>query len=195
MRRTLILVAAPPACGKNYVSEMICRALGQTAYLDKDDLGVLLRRSFALCDEQINMDGAFYQQHLRDAEYATLMELALTALRFSPTVLVNAPFLKEVRDATYMRELKRRAAAWDAQLLLVWVTASAQTCYERMKARNSDRDGLKLAGWEAYVAGTDYSAPYALAASGAVDRVFVFDNENDQTAAACLQELLELIGG
>ena len=52
------------------------------------------------------MDGAFYLQNLRSAEYATLFDLAFSALRFSDLVLVNAPFLKEVRDVEYMRGLK-----------------------------------------------------------------------------------------
>ena len=51
--KKLILVAAPPACGKNYVSELICKALGNISYFDKDDLSILLRRSFELCEENI----------------------------------------------------------------------------------------------------------------------------------------------
>ena len=62
--KKMILVAAPPACGKNYVSDLICKAIGQIAYFDKDDLGVLLRRSFTLCGESIDMDGKFYLQNL-----------------------------------------------------------------------------------------------------------------------------------
>ena len=65
--KKIILVAAPPACGKNYASELICKALGNISYFDKDDLGTLLRRSFALCREELNMDGDFYLQNLRYA--------------------------------------------------------------------------------------------------------------------------------
>ena len=193
--KKLILVAAPPACGKNYVSELICNTLGNITYLDKDDLSILLRRSFELCGENINMDGAFYLQNLRSAEYATLFDLAFSALRFSDLVLVNAPFLKEIRDVDYMRGLKERVGQLGAELILVWVVASSSACYERMKSRNSDRDIMKLAQWEEYVRKTDYSVPQTLETSAAVDKLFVFDNENNETATDSLEKLLEILGG
>ncbi len=195
MKKKLILVAAPPACGKNYVSELIGKALGNVAYLDKDELGGLVRRSFALCGEDLNMDGTFYLENLRQEEYATLLRLAFSALRFSDVVLVNAPFLREVRDTEYMRELKRTAALQGAELILVWVTAPSAVCYERMKQRGSDRDTGKLAAWEEYVASIDYSAPEALLEEGAVGRLFVFDNGSDESAAAALQDFLKTVGG
>ena len=92
MPKTLLLVAAPPACGKNHVSEMICRAKEGVTYLDKDDLSPLLRRAFAVADRAVDMDGAFYLEHLRPYEYETLLQIAFSALRFSDTVLINAPF-------------------------------------------------------------------------------------------------------
>lgn len=193
--KKLILVAAPPARGKNYVSDLIGKALGNISYLDKDDLSVLLRRSFALCKEEINMDGRFYLQNLRDAEYTTLFDLAFSTLRFSNFVLVNAPLLKEVRDVEYMSQLRQKAAQLGAELILVWVTASNSVCYERMKARNSDRDVLKLAQWDEYVRKTDCSIPSSLETSGAVDKLFVFDNENNETAAKSLEAFLNILGG
>lgn len=193
--KKLILVAAPPACGKNYVSELICKALGNVSYFDKDDLSILLRRSFELCEENINMDGQFYLENLRSAEYATLFNLAFSALRFSNSVLVNAPLLKEIRDTKYMSELRQRAAQLGAELILVWVVASSSVCYERMKARNSDRDAMKLAQWEEYLRKTDYSLPSSLKTSGAVSELFIFDNENNETATKSLKKLLDILGG
>ena len=42
MKKKLIFVAAPPACGKTYVSQRIAEAVPQMVYLDKDDLCDLL---------------------------------------------------------------------------------------------------------------------------------------------------------
>jgi hypothetical protein len=64
-----------------------------------------------------------------------------------------------------------------------------------MKSRNSDRDIMKLAQWEEYVRKTDYSVPQTLESSAAVDKLFVFDNENNETATASLEKLLEILGG
>ena len=191
--KKMILVAAPPACGKNYVSELICGAIRGMAYFDKDDLRILLRRSFALCGEAVDMDGRFYLENLRDAEYATLFELAFSALRFSDTVLVNAPLLKEVRDIEWMHGIKQKAAELGAKLVLVWVAASSDACYERMKSRGADRDTMKLAEWEEYIKKVDYSIPEELGRQGAVDKLFVFDNENDEAAKASLKELLSIL--
>ena len=191
--KKLILVAAPPACGKNYVSELICEALCNISYFDKDDLGILLRRSFELSGEKIDMDGKFYLQNLRFYEYETLFKCAFSALRFSDYVLVNAPLLREVRDAEYMRRLKDEAHEVSAELILVWVVALCGACYERMKSRNSDRDIMKLAQWEDYVRKIDYSTPEILATIGAVDKLFVFDNENSDTAAESLRRLLDIL--
>lgn len=191
--KKIILVAAPPACGKNYVSELICGAVASISYFDKDDLGILLRRSFELCGEKIDMDGDFYLQNLRSAEYATLFDLAFSALRFSNSVLINAPLLKEIRDVEYMCGLKKQAESLGAQLILVWVVAPIGVCHARMKARNSPRDVLKLARWEEYVRNTDYSAPRMLETSGAVDKLFVFDNENNETAIESLKKFLDIL--
>ena len=191
--KKMILVAAPPACGKNYVSELICNAVGNISYFDKDDLNPLLRKSFALCKENVDMDGEFYLENLRSAEYNTLFNLSFSALRFSKSVLVNAPLLKEIRSTEYMKDLKEKAHELDAELILVWIIASSDACYERMKARNSDRDVQKLANWDEYRRKTDYTSPDALEACGAVDKLFIFDNKNNETASKSLEKLLDIL--
>lgn len=194
MDKKLIMIAAPPACGKNYVSEMICNAVGQITFLDKDDLAPLLYRAFDVCGEKLDLDGAFYGENLRDYEYETLLKLAFSTLRFSDLVLVNAPFSREVRDEGYMRQLKARAEALGAKLILIWVHTPTEVCYRRMKARNSIRDTDKLQHWEEYVRKINYNPPEALVAAGAVDGLVVFENENDQTAKESLRQVLEILG-
>lgn len=195
MKKKLILVAAPPACGKTYVSKQIAKALEQVVYLDKDDLRDLLRASFAVGREPLNMDGDFYIQNLRGPEYSTIIHLAFSTLRFSPYVILNAPFGKEVRDVAYMKALKEKANQMDAQLFLIWVTAPLSVCHERMKKRNSDRDLLKLENWEDYVSKINYQPPYALANAEAVDSLYVFDTKDDATFQHALNEVMKMITG
>lgn len=194
MKKKLILVAAPPACGKNFVSELICGEIKNITYLDKDDLVDLLYCSFNLREEKIDMDGEFYVKNLRSAEYDTLLRLAFSALRFETLVLVNAPFIKEVRDVEYMRALKERTKALGAELVVIWVTAPIEVCYERMKKRNSNRDLLKLLEWHEYVKKVDYSAPYILQQSSAVDKLYVFDNTNSTMVEKSLKYILKKLG-
>ena len=190
-KKKLILISAPPACGKNYVSELICSALKNISYVDKDDLADLLRCSFTLCGEKLDMDGEFYLKNLRSVEYDTLLKISFSALRFNKHVLVNAPFVREVRDLKYMADLKDRAHKCGAELVVIWVCAPVEVCYERMKKRNSDRDTLKLLAWDEYVKKIDYSAPYSLEEKRAVDKLFVFDNTNAVSAQKSLNYLIE----
>ena len=194
MKKKLILVAAPPACGKTYVSELLAREIGNAVYLDKDDLAPLLYRAFALCGEEMNMDSDFYRENLRSYEYETIVGIALSSLRFSDTVILNAPFGKEVRDADYMRALKAKAEALGAQLILIWVHVSTDVCYERIKARGLERDRHKLLDWDAYVKAINYRAPTELCDKNALHSFFVFDNTNEETAKKALADVLQLLG-
>ena len=193
MKKKLILVAAPPACGKTYVSQRLAEALPHLVYLDKDDLGELIRAAFAVAHEDFNMDGGFYAENLRRAEYDTLLHIALSTLRFEEYVLVNAPFGKEIRDGAFMKTLKDKVNESGADLLVIWVTAPLALCYERMKQRNSDRDTGKLQNWESYAAKINYTPPYELETMGAVDGFLVFDNRDSQTLQKSLEEALHLI--
>jgi predicted kinase len=192
--KSLILLSAPPASGKNFVAELVCRSLESVCYLDKDDLAPLLRRSFDLTGERLDMDGEFYLNNLRPFEYETLINMALSALRFSDKVLVNAPFLREVRDNEYMQSLKARVGEIGAELTVVWVSASPEVCYERMKKRGSDRDAKKLLSFEEYLKKTDYTPPTALLEKGSVHKLFVFANENREEALESLDKLLKILG-
>lgn len=195
MIKKLILVAAPPAHGKDFVAKRIGELVYGTAYLDKDTLAPLLHRAFALAGESVDMDGAFYHEKLKDAEYETLMDLALSALEMTDSVVVNAPFLQQVRDEAYMKGLKARANALGAELLLVWVSVSDGVCYERMRARNAERDRQKLLNFAEYRRTVDASAPLLLQETEAVDQLIVFDNENEKSFDISLKAVLEAVIG
>ena len=193
MKKKLILVASPPACGKTYVSERIAKEAKHIVYLDKDDLADLLRRSFELCGEELNMDGEFYSKNLRNYEYSTIINIAFSTLRFEDLVLLNAPLSREVRDAEYMRSIKDRAEALGAELVLIWITAPLSVCRERMASRNSDRDTLKLQNWDAYAKKIDYSAPIMLEKENSVHRFIIFDNENDKSFERSLAQVVKIL--
>lgn len=193
MKKKLILVAAPPACGKTYVSELLAKALGHATYLDKDALAPLLRRAFSLCGQATDMDGDFYRENLRSYEYETILDIAFSALRFEEFVILNAPFSTEVRNIDFMRSLKEKAHALDAALMLIWVSAPIDVCFERIKARNSDRDWLKIANWDEYVKKINYNAPTELESQNAVDKFSIFDTSTDQTTKHAFDEVLRMI--
>lgn len=195
MKKKLILVASPPACGKTYVSELIAKSVEHIVYLDKDDLADLVRASFTLSGKKMDMDGAFYIENIRPSEYLAILNVAFSALRFEDVVILNAPFGKEVRDNEYMRELKCRVNRAGAELFLIWVTASPEICLERMKKRNSDRDILKLKNWEEYIKKIDFTPPSKLKENDAVDKFIIFNTNEESLLKQSLDETLKLIKG
>ncbi len=192
-KKKLILVAAPPACGKSYVSERIAQACEHIVYLDKDDLCDLVGCTFDLCGQERNMDSKFYSENIRSSEYSTIIRIALSALRYEDTVLVNAPFGKEVRDSGYMADMKNTVNKMGAELALVWVIAPSETCYERMKKRNAIRDLWKLENWKEYVKNINYSTPIQLLESQAVDKLIEFNNGNAMDFSSSLKEVIRYI--
>ena len=193
--KKLVLVASPPACGKTYVSKILAEHLDHVVYLDKDDLCDLLRAAFAASGKNVDMDGSFYAENLRSAEYSTILNIAFSALRFEDYVILNAPFVKEVRHPQTIKDLKKRANNLDAKLVLVWVSAPVDVCYERMKNRNSDRDLLKLKNWDEYVKKTNFAPPDELKSSGAVDEFIIFDTKDECTFESSLTKTLKTIVG
>ena len=195
MKKKLILVASPPACGKTYISNHIAEQVGHIVYLDKDDLSDIVRAAFKVADQELNMDGDFYKNNLRSAEYSAILHIAFSTLRFEDKVLLNAPLGNEIRNTEYMKSLKEKANKMGAELVLIWVSAPTEVCYERMKKRNCDRDVLKLQNWEDYVKKINYNPPYELKEANAVDKFILFDTSDDLAVKTNLKTTVDIILG
>jgi hypothetical protein len=192
--KKIILVAAPPACGKNYVCDKIASSLSSPVYIDKDDLSVFVDKIFSLTGEKPNRDGEFFVKEVRPLEYEAIKTLALSAINYSDTVIINAPFLKEVREGDYIREFKKAANERGARLVLVWVyVKSKETLYSRMKKRAAARDEWKLQNFDEYVKTIDFSAPSGLLDNGDVDGLYVFENGDGDAFRGSLENLLKFL--
>ena len=190
--RYLFIVAGPPACGKSTVARALAEYFGDAVYLDKDDLTELCRCAFDCGGVPFDRDAAFYAQHVRDAEYATLNHLACVNAGYQSRVIVNAPYIAQVRTPGYMRELKQRANAAGAKLALIWVSVAPEVCKQRMLRRNAPRDSGKYDRWDAYISGIDFSAP-TLVTGVDVDALLSFDNTQERTAAQLMSALEEML--
>ena len=193
--KKLILVASPPASGKTYVSERLAKALSHVVYLDKDDLHDIMQAAFRVSGNEADMDSQFYIDNLRPHEYSTLLNIAFSALRYEDSVLLNAPFGKEVRDINSMLELKNRANDLGAELILIWVYTPVDICYERMKKRNAPRDIHKLEDWESYVKKINYTPPFDLETHGGVDHLILFETKDDAAFEKSFIKTLNIISG
>ncbi|MDY3846542.1 MAG: AAA family ATPase [Eubacteriales bacterium] len=176
--KQLILVTSPPACGKTFISKMLAKNLKNIVYLDKDTLIGLSNVIFDVAGEERNRSSDFFEKHIRNVEYDVIVNLALEALVYADTVLINAPFTREVRNNEYMLGLKEKLRSLGAILTVVWVQTDLEVCRQRMIERNSVRDTWKIAHWDEYVATRDYSIPTNI--GKVADRFIIFKNSSDE---------------
>lgn len=181
-----MLVGSPPACGKSYVSMELAKKLDNPVYLDKDTIIPLSKMVFKAGNAPYNRDSDFFKEYVRDAEYVAIMDVAFESLTFNNHVIVNAPFAKEYRNKDYINNLKEKLKTYDAELIPIWVHCDTEVCHQRMIKRNSDRDTWKLANWEEYVAGQNYSTPD-------LEGIFVIDNSSTESFQNDLEKLLKVL--
>lgn len=170
--KRMILVTSPPASGKTFVSQQLAKKLPHIVYLDKDALIPLSNRVFHVAGEENNRSSDFFEEHIRNFEYEAILDIGFEALEYEDLVLINAPFTREVRDNEYIKNLRTKLASRGAELVVIWVVTDIEVSRKRMIARNSPRDTWKLANWDEYVAGRDYSTPDIPALSGCLVKFF-----------------------
>ena len=192
MKKRMILVTSPPASGKTFVSKQIAKKLPNVVYLDKDALIPLSSRIFYVAGQENNRSSAFFEEHIRNFEYETILNLGFEAIEYANLVLINAPFTREVRDNEYIKNLKAKLAEHNAELIVIWVVTDIEISRKRMIARNSPRDTWKLANWDEYVASRDYSTPNLPALSDCLVKFFNSNNtEYNESMERITKFLLE----
>lgn len=179
--KKLILVVSPPACGKTFISKKIAETAKHMVYLDKDTLIPLSKIIFEVAHEEYNRSSDFFEEWIRNPEYDVILDLAYDALRYENYVLVNAPFTREIHDADYLKMLRKKLHdEFQAELVIVWVKTSPETCHQRMIDRASDRDTWKLEHWDEYISKIDFTIPDNLYNKELVDELFVFNNSSEE---------------
>ncbi len=194
MEKKLILVTSPPACGKTFISKELSKRIKNIVYLDKDTLIPLSKQIFAVANQPYNRSSDFFEEHIRNYEYECIVDLAMEALDYNDTVLINAPFTREIRDTEYMNALKKQLAEKGAVLKVIWVETSPEIVHQRMIKRNSDRDTWKLAHWDEYIAGCNFAIPENLHDPKNKGDLIIFKNNNDEEFEQSMKNCLELLG-
>src|SRR5574344_425065 len=194
MEKQLILVSAPPASGKTYVSMKLAENLKHVVYLDKDTLVPLSNVAFNVANEPNDREGPFFEKYLRDVEYQVILNMALDALKYDDIVLINAPFTKEIHDPAYIKALRKELAeSYGAHLAIVWVICSIDIVHQRMIERNSPRDTFKLADWDAYVKSQHFEVPTWLKDDDDPYSLILFNNNNDAEFQESMTRVTKLL--
>lgn len=190
--KRMIFVTSPPACGKTKLSKKIATALKHVVYLDKDSLIPLSKQIFAVAGEPYNRSSDFFEREIRDYEYIVTVDMALEALKYEDTVLVNAPFTREIRDMDYINELKAKLAEVNAKLSVVWIVTDPEVCHQRMIDRASDRDTWKLEHWDEYISSVNFDIPENLRDPKDDESLILYHNSTDEMADESFAKLMKI---
>lgn len=193
MKKKLIIVTSPPACGKTYISKQLAMHLNQIVYLDKDTLITLSKQIFAVANQPYNRSSDFFEEHIRDYEYDCVLDLAFEALDYNDTVLINAPFSREIRIPEYITSLRNKLSEKDAELVTIWVETSPEIVHERMIKRNSDRDTWKLEHWDEYISKCDFNIPDLIKDPASENSLIIFKNNNDKEFEESMKYCVEVL--
>jgi len=184
MKKNLFLVGSPPASGKTYVAKRVATQLENAVYLDKDTLIPLSKVAYQVANEPYSRDSKFFNQYIRDVEYAAILDIAFEALEFNNNVILNAPFTKEFRDSDYIEKLREKLISYQADLVLIWVHCDIELIHQRMEERNSERDKWKLQNWKAYIKTKDNSIPH-------LKEIIVVENTDEATVEQAILTILK----
>lgn len=186
-RKKMILVTSPPACGKTYLSKKLAKKLKNCVYLDKDTLIVLSKKIFEVANQPYNRSSQFFEDNIRNEEYCAIIDLGLEALDYNNTVLINAPFTREIRNKEYMDNLKELCEKKKADLFLIWIQTDKEVCHKRMIKRNSNRDTWKLEHWDEYIKNVNFEIP------NTVEKLFIYKNSTNKEANTSMYYLLKIL--
>ena len=191
--KRMILVSSPPACGKTYISKQLATNLKHVVYLDKDTLIPLSKQIFRVAKKPYDRSSDFFEEQIRDYEYEVILDLGFEALCYDDTVLINAPFTREIRSPEYMKGLREKLKTQGARLTVIWVVTTPEICRERLIRRNSDRDVYKIRHWDEYIKSVDFSIPAYLHDPDVKDDLLLFYNSSEAEYVKSMHDVLDVL--
>ena len=186
----VIFVVGPAGSGKSTSSRVIAREL-RTAYVDKDTVATSFTEallSLAGTDPHERDNNAYYQDHVMDLEYDTILKIAADNLALGMSVVLDAPFGRYLRRDNFVRDAAQRLG-WPADVrpVVVHVKVDGEVIRQRVEARGLERDAWKLANWDEF-----WSAAGNVTCTWAGVEHVTLDNSGDSPDVAVLARQLGL---
>ncbi len=153
----LILFAGHSGTGKTTLAK---QALPQLAagsgrdffLLDKDTAygGFSSHIMGLLNGDPADRDSPTYLQHLRDQEYAGLLDITRENLALGLQIMLVGPFTREIMAGKFFRPQELGLPA-NTICRIAWIDLPSDEARRRIEQRADPRDAWKLAHWDSYL--------------------------------------------
>ncbi|HEV7761064.1 MAG TPA: AAA family ATPase [Acidimicrobiales bacterium] len=152
----MVIVAGLAGSGKTETGKLLASVTGW-ALLDKDSLTRSLteRLLLRLNGDPHDRHTPLYVDVVRPLEYDCLLKTAWENVVCGVSVILSAPFIREVNDDGWLRGVRQRCRRSGSRLHVVWVASDPPSMRIRLTSRGADRDVWKLANWDAYLQTVD----------------------------------------
>jgi predicted kinase len=153
---TVVVVGGYAGSGKTEFGRILARSTGWPM-LDKDSTTrpVVEAALARLGESPHDREGETYLSVIRPAEYEALRECTMENVQCGNSVIMTAPFLRELRDPAWCQRTAAELDALGAVVHAAWVRCDPESMRTYLTRRGAARDASKLANWEDYLAGLD----------------------------------------
>lgn len=153
---TVVLIGGYAGSGKTELGRIMARLTGWPI-LDKDSTTrpVVEAALQQLGHSPHDRESELYLSVIRPAEYEALRTVTAENLSCGNSVIMTAPFVKELSDPTWARRIEADVEAMNARLYTIWVRCDLDSMHTYLKRRGAARDAHKLANWADYLNNID----------------------------------------
>ena len=153
----LILFAGHAGTGKTTLAKQALPLLAARSgrdffFLDKDTAyGAFSSHIMGLLTgDPADRDSPTYLRHLRDREYAGLLDITRENLALGLQVMLVGPFTREIMAGKFFRPQELGLPA-NTICRIAWIDLSSDEARRRIERRADPRDAWKLAHWDSYL--------------------------------------------
>jgi predicted kinase len=152
-RPVVLIIGGYAGSGKTELGRILARGAGWPM-LDKDTMTRPVVEAALEITGQPPRDreSDTYLNLIRPREYEATISAAVENVECGNSVIVTAPFIRELGDSAWVQRTQAQFAALNATTVLVWVYCDPDTMHTYLRHRSAARDSAKLADWPGYLA-------------------------------------------
>ncbi|MDN3243776.1 GntR family transcriptional regulator, partial [Glycomyces tritici] len=152
----LVVIGGYAGSGKSELGRTISRLTGW-AMVDKDTTTrpVVEKALEVMGTSPNDRESDIYLNEVRPREYEAMMATITENLNAGGNVIATAPFIRELKDEAWIRNLRALCTDTGTRLTIIWVRCDAESMNTYLRHRGAARDSTKLGNWQTYIAGVD----------------------------------------